>query len=86
MAQGKTVAEHAITMACARTTKAMRKLATADRQSEHAAEAARVARAEAVKAIAAAMPLLTTEQREQLRPILAGTIPADTARTTDTAA
>ena len=43
-------------------------------------------RAEAVRAIVDTWPALTTEQREQLRPILAGTIPADTARAAETAA
>ena len=37
-------------------------------------------RVEAVKAIVDTMPLLTAEQREQLRPILSGTIPAEAAR------
>jgi hypothetical protein len=56
---------------------------TAVAQSEQAARAAEQARAEAVKAIVATVPLLTIEQREQ---ILAGTIPAGTARVGDSAA
>ena len=63
-------------MACARIGKAAQRLATADRQSEEADEALRVAQDEAVKAFVAAAPLLTSEQHEKLRPILAGTIPA----------
>jgi len=56
------------------------KLITAVRSAEEAQEIVDKARADAVQAIVDAMPLLTTEQREELRPILAGTIPAEAAR------
>jgi len=89
MARPKTIHETATTTACMRISKAVKaaqRLATADGQSEHAADVLNVTRAEAVRAIAAAMPLLTAEQREQLRPILSGSIPADTSRADSTAA
>lgn len=43
-------------------------------------------RAEAIRAIVDTMPLLTAEQREQLRPILSGSIPADSGHADSTAA
>lgn len=86
MSHGKSRAEITTTAACMRATKAMVSLATAARQEEQAAEVADVTRIEAVRAMAAAIPLLTAEQREQLRPILAGSIPADTIRADSPAA
>jgi hypothetical protein len=68
--------EHALIMRCARIGRAAQQLATADRRSEEAEQAVRLARDEAVRAIVDAAPLLTAEQREQLRPILAGSIEA----------
>lgn len=86
MPRAKTPLEYEVTLACARMGKAALKAVTATAQSDHAAEAAAVARAEAANVIAATMPLLTGEQREQLRPLLAGTIPARTLRADSSAA
>lgn len=83
MARPKTAAEIRITAACMRLDKAAKKslpLATASGQHEHAASMLDVTRAEAVRAIADALPLLTAEQREQLRPILSGSVPAELAQ------
>jgi hypothetical protein len=59
----------------ARIVKAHGKSLIAVRTAEQAAQAEARARAELAESIAAAAPLLTAEQREQLRPILAGSIP-----------
>lgn len=72
---GRTPIENQAITACARIGKALQRQATADRQSDEAARALQVAQDEAVKALVATWPMFTAEQREQLRPILAGTIP-----------
>lgn len=71
---------------CMRLGKAGQMLAKGARQQEEAGEALRIARAEAVRAIVNAAPLLTAEQRRQLRPVLAGTTPAKGTRTDKPAA
>ncbi len=86
MSQGRPADETAAAMRCARLAKLTQTALTADRHSREATKALDGARAEAVRAIVDLAPLLTTEQREQLRPILAGTIPADTNRASSTAA
>jgi hypothetical protein len=78
--------EQRAVMRCARLAKNVQTAMTADRKSIEFREAFDTARADAVKAIVDLAPHLTAEQREQLRPILAGTIPADTARADEPAA
>ena len=81
----RTVPEKAAVMRCARVAKAVQVVQTAAGQTQVAREALDMARAEAVLAIVDLAPQLTPEQREQLRPLLSGTLPADAARA-DTAA
>jgi Spy/CpxP family protein refolding chaperone len=86
MPRTKAPAEHRQVMAYAQTISAAQKLLTGVAQAEEAERIVDKARERAVKAIVDAAPLLTAEQREQLRPILAGTIPADVIRADSTAA
>jgi protein-disulfide isomerase-like protein with CxxC motif len=77
MARGKSQAEVTTTGVCMRmglVAKTALNTATTARRAEEAEEAAATARAEAVRAMAAAIPLLTAEQRETLRPILSGSL------------
>jgi hypothetical protein len=78
--------ENRLLVRASRLARAGQQLATATRKAEDAARIADMARQEAIRAIVDAAPLLTAEQREQLRPILAGTIPADTGRADSPAA
>ena len=86
MPPAKTPAEHQAIMGIARTQRALQQLQTADRKAGKAQAILDAARAEAIKAIVDGLPLFTAEQREQLRPILAGTLPAELAQAGDTAA
>ena len=86
MPRTRPAAETGAVMRCARLAKHVQTAMTADRKSREATDALDAARAEAVRAIVDLAPLFTTEQREALRPILAGTIPADEpARAVDAA-
>ena len=64
-------------MAVARAGRARARYLTKDRKSREAAELAAEAQAELAAEMVATWPLLTAAQREQLRPILSGSIPAE---------
>jgi hypothetical protein len=66
--------EAKLRLAEARVIKAHRHALIADRNLEEATEKDAATRAELAGQIAAAMPLLTDDQKRQLRPILAGTL------------
>jgi hypothetical protein len=76
MARSRTVLEDRRIAGYARMGRTAAALATGSRQNEQAEAHINAMRAEAVKAIVDVAPLLTAEQREQLRPILVGSIPA----------
>jgi hypothetical protein len=61
-------------MRCARLAKHVQTAMTAGRKGRENTEVFDVAREEAIRAIVDLAPLLTAEQRETLRPILAGTL------------
>lgn len=82
----KPPAEHRQVMAYAQTIQAAQQLVTGVAQAEEAQRIVDKARERAVRAIVDTWPELTAEQRETLRPILAGTLPADTDRADSTAA
>ena len=79
-------AEHSLRAIQATVIRKQRAALRGDRDQADGAAAAEQARAELAESIAAAAPLLTAEQRELLRPILAGTIPVDTIAQADDSA
>ena len=77
MPRARSGAEHQTYMRAARLAQTAGRVATKQRNLAEAAAAEAQARALLAEEIASAAPLLTAEQREALRPILAGTIPAE---------
>jgi dsDNA-binding SOS-regulon protein len=67
-------AEHSLRAIQATVIRQHRKSLCGDRDQADAAARAKQARDELAESIAAAAPLLTDEQREMLRPLLAGTL------------
>lgn len=76
MPSRRSPAENTVITAGARIASHGSRLATAVRKRDEITPIIDAARLDVARAIAAAAPLLTAEQREMLRPILAGTIPA----------
>jgi|HubBroStandDraft_6_1064221.scaffolds.fasta_scaffold1002914_1 hypothetical protein len=86
MPQTRPADEAGAVMRCARLAKHVQTAMTAGRKSHEIAEVFDVAREEAIRAIVDLAPLLTADQREQLRPILAGSLPVDVGRADSAAA
>jgi len=93
----RTPAENRAVMNLAQTMRDLQKLQTSARHADETQDALErgaddaqatldAARERVVKGIVDAAPLPTPEQRETLRPILAGTLPADAGRADSTAA
>lgn len=78
MPNARSNAENRLITTGGRLAKCGQQLATAQRQHEHTGAIIDSARAEVIRAIVDVAPLLTDEQRAQLRPLLAGTLPAIT--------
>lgn len=76
----RTAAEHRQIMEIAQTQRDLQQLYTAHRKVGDAKAVLDAARERAIRSIVDTFPILTAEQRERLRPMLAGTIPAEPAR------